>query len=918
MAEEPQNPQNQERQQQSRSEASNDLGKTLNQQRELNQAGADFVTILKEIAEAQKQAANAAAQAAVNSSRANIYATAQAAQQKYIADQTKNSVSLASQLSKFSREDLKSKSKRRAFESTYTKALDSQKLLIKEAKKIREEAAYIPGDLKELELDKARALEAQVESSIELFKQAEKLKRTYSLIGRLQKPFEGIEKLVGSIPILKDVLSEFTKASQKIAETYVETGNSIKAFGSGAKQFALGGLQALLGAIIAGILQGFNLLSDNFAALQTKLALTRDQAQKLQSTLLKYRGAKILLEEMESAAIGFGTALGSSSIAAGSTLKRVALLAERLGISAEESAKIYSNSNDALMSFERQTDIIAGTVDLLNQQTGAGIRLTDVFRDISNASADTALSLGKFPNGLAKAAFETRRLGLNLSQIKGVQESLLDFTSSITAEMNAEALLGREFNLDRARYFAFTNDIVNLSKELYELTGGIAGFQKMSFIDQKAMAGLFGMSTEQYADMLRKREALLKIAEDEKLVGFDMLTQEQQIQALVKKYTGKDFNLSVEDARIKALEALQLTEQAQGAKLFKQQESAIGATTDLKIALQNFGISLAQLVIQMTGIQNPIEYLVMGINKVNGYLQKLLLRLGVDQKDTTYGGGKTNEQYIKELREKAKTQGFKSITPVEKEALILADELESGFKDVNVLGRTVRRKMSQFDIFKKKQELNMLANAFDMNKFEADVKKYTEQVEKYSLSEDKFKELKNLASTKITNETTDAEKQKIAGAKKELELQNAIRGLDETKIRNIILSSLKDVSGITVSDEEVNEVLGFRAKKAKILTSLEEYSKKDTDIPANDNKDTNIPANDFTIRTHPKDTLKIAGGTKFGDETNQLLEKLIDTVNNSETNKLLQVLVDTVKQGGNVYLDRRKVGESLVLGYSSQ
>jgi hypothetical protein len=79
-----------------------------------------------------------------------------------------------------------------------------------------------------------------------------------------------------------------------------------------------------------------------------------------------------------------------------------------------------------------------------------------------------------------------------------------------------------------------------------------------------------------------------------------------------------------------------------------------------------------------------------------------------------------------------------------------------------------------------------------------------------------------------------------------------------------------------------------------------------------------VKANDFTIRTHPKDTIKIAGGTKFGEETNQLLEKLIDTVNNSETNKLLQVLVDTVRKGGNVYLDSRKVGESLVLGYSSQ
>ena len=31
---------------------------------------------------------------------------------------------------------------------------------------------------------------------------------------------------------------------------------------------------------------------------------------------------------------------------------------------------------------------------------------------------------------------------------------------------------------------------------------------------------------------------------------------------------------------------------------------------------------------------------------------------------------------------------------------------------------------------------------------------------------------------------------------------------------------------------------------------------------------------DFTIRAHPKDTLVMAGGTKFGDDTNKLLKEL--------------------------------------------
>ncbi len=58
-----------------------------------------------------------------------------------------------------------------------------------------------------------------------------------------------------------------------------------------------------------------------------------------------------------------------------------------------------------------------------------------------------------------------------------------------------------------------------------------------------------------------------------------------------------------------------------------------------------------------------------------------------------------------------------------------------------------------------------------------------------------------------------------------------------------------------------------------------------------------IDAQDFTIRTHPKDTLVMSGGTKLGNETNVLLKELITAV----------------KTGGDVYIDGAKVGSSLVM-----
>jgi hypothetical protein len=58
-----------------------------------------------------------------------------------------------------------------------------------------------------------------------------------------------------------------------------------------------------------------------------------------------------------------------------------------------------------------------------------------------------------------------------------------------------------------------------------------------------------------------------------------------------------------------------------------------------------------------------------------------------------------------------------------------------------------------------------------------------------------------------------------------------------------------------------------------------------------------MEVSDFTIKPLGKDTLTMAGGTKLGGNVEALLQELINIVRN----------------GGNVYLDGSKVGETLVL-----
>lgn len=61
-----------------------------------------------------------------------------------------------------------------------------------------------------------------------------------------------------------------------------------------------------------------------------------------------------------------------------------------------------------------------------------------------------------------------------------------------------------------------------------------------------------------------------------------------------------------------------------------------------------------------------------------------------------------------------------------------------------------------------------------------------------------------------------------------------------------------------------------------------------------------INVEDFQIKTHPKDTLVMAGGTRFGEETN----------------KLLRELITAVREGGDVVMDGNKVGYTLSMAGS--
>jgi hypothetical protein len=99
---------------------------------------------------------------------------------------------------------------------------------------------------------------------------------------------------------------------------------------------------------------------------------------------------------------------------------------------------------------------------------------------------------------LAKAAFKAKEFGINLDQADKISEGLLDFESSITNQLSAELITGKELNMEKARLLALNGDIAGASAEILRQVGGTAEFSRMNRIQQEAIAkavGLFNLDS---------------------------------------------------------------------------------------------------------------------------------------------------------------------------------------------------------------------------------------------------------------------------------------------------------------------------------------------------------------------------------------------------------------------------------------
>ena len=353
-----------------------------------------------------------------------------------------------------------------------------------------------------------------------------------------EEVFEKIKKQNTAQIAQRGILGNILKSASGLLTKLDKSGLSAKILNNEFSLFqkaTISGEASLL-ALFKGILQG----SDSIANIAKSTGVSADEALRLQKSFaaLEDSSEKVFITSkgLNQAFTELSSQTGLIADFGGETLQTQATLTKQLGFSAEQAGKLSLLSRLQGKSTEDVLSKTVKTVGAISSQNKVGLNVKKVLEDISNVSDAIAVSLGSNPTALAEAASKARLFGASLDEIDAIAGSLLDFESSIQAELEAQLLTGQNLNLSRARGLALENDLTGLSEELASNSAVISSFSSQNRIQQEAVASALGMSREQLAGIALQQEFNNLSAQQFRDTYGDITYEQLQSQSASEKF----------------------------------------------------------------------------------------------------------------------------------------------------------------------------------------------------------------------------------------------------------------------------------------------------------------------------------------------------------------------------------------------
>jgi hypothetical protein len=344
-----------------------------------------------------------------------------------------------------------------------------------------------------------------------------------NLAGGLDKAFQkaGLPAL-GIAKAIEDTKKEFIETK---GATNVVTGISKKLLSNLKDAASFANLSQLAFVALFKAMKDVDKASGEFAknqgiSYEDTLAL-RDEMNKVAITSGDILvTSQALMETQASLNQFFGTSVkftGEMADDFAQLTKRTKMTAETQGLMALEMGKTGKTAMQLTKELNTQTFE-------LNNQKGVQMSVKQIQDAIGKTAASLQLTFKGSSKELANQVMSARALGTTLQGVEQISKSLLDFESSIQAELEAELLLGKDINLERARAAALQGDLATVAEEVMENQSIMEAFNTKNVIAQEKAAAALGMSREDLANMVLEQQKL----ETVKAFGAENMNQAQE------------------------------------------------------------------------------------------------------------------------------------------------------------------------------------------------------------------------------------------------------------------------------------------------------------------------------------------------------------------------------------------------------
>ena len=177
-----------------------------------------------------------------------------------------------------------------------------------------------------------------------------------------------------------------------------------------------------------------------------------------------------------------------------------------MGLSADEGAKLFGTLMQiGGLTVDQAENLAESTYQLARANNVAPAA---VMRDIAENSQVIAKFGAHNLDSITKSAIQARKMGLNLGDVETIASSLLDFQTSLAAEVEASVLIGKDLNFQRARELALVGDMSGMMNTVLDQLGGEAEFNKLNVIQRQSLAKSLGLEVKQMNKLVQGQKGL--------------------------------------------------------------------------------------------------------------------------------------------------------------------------------------------------------------------------------------------------------------------------------------------------------------------------------------------------------------------------------------------------------------------------